>query len=444
MKIPCNVFWFRRDLRLDDNNGLYHALNSGLPVLPIFIFDKTILSNIHNKNDLRVNFIHQSISNLNSELKTYKSGLLMLINTPESAWEEVFHRYDVKTIFTNEDYEPSAIARDVKIARLADSWGVKVKSYKDQCIFHKFDVVTDSGQPYSVFTPYKTRWLKNIRPIDLREHPSRPLLSKVLPIKNVEPPSLMELGFQKVEFGFGTGAIHPIVLSNYDKTRDFPALDSTSRIGHHLRFGTVSIRKYVQKAMELNQTWLSELIWREFFMQIPFHYPHVVDEPFRAKYKTLEWRNNVIEFELWKQGMTGYPIVDAGMRELNTTGFMHNRVRMITASFLVKHLLVDWRLGEKYFAEKLLDYELSSNNGNWQWVAGTGCDAAPYFRIFNPDTQTKKFDSAHEYIDKWAPEYKTDTSPDRIVDHKLAYNRALSTYKKALGTLNTHGPGRDS
>lgn len=432
MKAQLSVFWFRRDLRLEDNIGLYNALKGEHPVLPIFIFDKTILNKLKNKNDLRVNFIHQSLHKLNKQLELLGSQLLVIHDTPFAAWKEIFSKFNIKNIYANEDYEPKAIKRDQSIKKMALEKNISFKLFKDQCIFHKSDVVKNNGTPYLVFTPYKNKWLAKLKPENYKSVLVKKYFKNFYPFKNFRIPNLKEIGFIHVNFNFGDGLISKNNIKCYDQTRDFPEMDTTSRIGHHLRFGTISIRKSVKTALQLNSVWLNELIWREFFMQIMNHFPHVINHAFKPKYENIQWRNNRSELLKWKQGKTGYPIVDAGMRELNKTGFMHNRVRMITASFLVKHLLIDWRIGEKYFAEKLLDYELSSNNGNWQWVAGTGCDAAPYFRIFNPDTQTKKFDTELLYIKKWVTELDTSHYPEPIVEHSYAYRRAIATYSRSL------------
>lgn len=411
--------------------GLYHALKSGLPVLPVFIYDTSILSKLKNPKDLRINFIYQSIVRLNEQISPYKSSLFIFHATPVAAWKTILSQFKVRTIFVNEDYEPNARKRDLEIEKIAAELNVKFRSYKDQCIFHKGEVVKADGLPYTVFTPYKKKWLQTLVSSDIQSVSNASLLKNLYPLKSKGMLTLPELGFEPVQMDFGNGSIVAGEISKYDQTRDFPALNATSRIGHHLRFGTKSIRYYVAKALKLNAAWLGELIWRDFFMQILFHFPHVVDSSFKTKYNSIPWINNKSDFRKWKNGQTGYPIVDAGMHQLKQSGFMHNRVRMITASFLVKHLLIDWRWGENYFAEHLLDYELASNNGNWQWVAGTGCDAAPYFRIFNPEIQTRKFDRHHEYINKWAPEYATDTFPEKVVEHKMAYQRALQHYKQA-------------
>ena len=427
MAKEISIFWFRRDLRLFDNKAFSDALRSGGKVLPIFIFDTSILNELE-KDDSRVTFIHSVLSGINEELKKWNGGLKCYVGKPLEVWKNVLKEYNVKTVYTNEDYEPYAIKRDQEIRDLLLGNSIEFKSFKDQVIFSKSEVVKDDGTPYTVFTPFKKKWLMKL-------HDNfQQLESHDLELKNVlkatfEIPSLSELGFEKsavkvIDYRFDN-------LSNYKDLRDIPSEDATSYLSPHLRFGTVSVRKLVKQFLS-NEVFLSELIWREFFMQILYHFPRVIDGNFRKKYDGIKWRNNEMEFEKWKTGETGYPMVDAGIRQLNQTGYMHNRVRMVVASFLCKHLLIDWRWGEAYFAEKLLDFELASNNGNWQWAAGTGCDAAPYFRVFNPSEQLKKFDKNGEYIRKWIPEFDSLEYPSPIVDHKEARQRALKVYKEGI------------
>ena len=396
---PLCVFWFRRDLRLEDNHGLYLALKSGLTILPIFIFDERILRELPPK-DARVAFIRNRVQEL--------PGVRVFTGEPVKVWANLFNNHNIKAVFCNEDYEPYAIERDKKVAALARAAGAAFHSVKDQVIFAKNEIVKDNGEPYRVFTPYSRAWLSKLNPQSLK------------PFKSGTAKPVLSIG--------------KTLIRNYEKQRNRLDLDATSHLGAHLRFGTVSIRKIVQAAKSLSPTFLKELIWREFFMQTLFHFPHTVNEPFNPRYKNLPWRNNKKEFNKWCEGQTGYPIVDAGMRELNATGFMHNRARMITASFLTKHLLIDWRWGERYFAKHLLDFELASNVGNWQWVAGCGCDAAPYFRVFNPALQAKKFDPDGKYVKKWVPEAGTSQYPKPMVDHEFARRRALTVFHKALRT----------
>ena len=431
MKNKVNVFWFRRDLRLEDNAGLFHALNSGLPVLPLFIFDTEILDRLESRTDARVEFIHKALSEIDIELKQNQSSLLTVYGSPVDVWKDLIAEYDIKEVFTNQDYEPYAVKRDEKVKTLLNSHGIQFNSFKDQVIFEKNEVVKPDGKPYTIFTPYSKTWLNKFSEKDFEYHPSKENINKFYKFKS-QLISLDETGFKKTGINFPSFEIRKEIIKNYDKTRDIPSIDGTSRLSVHLRFGTVSIRKLVKEAVKLNDTWLKELVWREFFMMILYHFPHSATGSFKPEYDRIKWRNNETEFDAWCKGETGYPIIDAGMRELNTTGFMHNRVRMIAASFLCKDLLIDWRWGERYFAEKLLDYEQSSNVGNWQWAAGTGCDAAPYFRIFNPHTQQKKFDPEFRYVKKWVPEFSDIGYPQQIVDHKIARERTLKAYKKGL------------
>ena len=422
-----NIFWFRRDLRLDDNTALFHALESGLQVLPIFIFDKEILDQLQNKSDKRVDYIHQVLENINDELKKYKTSLITFYGKPLNVFKELTKDYKIETVFCNRDYEPQAIKRDQEVSGFLSEKEINFEDYKDQVIFEKDDVLKSDQTPYTVYTPYSKKWKEIFNKTEVEKFDVN--FKNFFPVKFKKIISLKDLGFQETDFKYTRPDLESKIIDSYDQYRDYPALDHTTHLGIALRFGTISVRKCVNFALAHNQVWLNELIWREFFMQILFHFPKVVTKCFKSKYENIEWRNDEKEFKLWCEGKTGYPIVDAGMRQLNETGFMHNRVRMIVASFLTKHLLIDWRWGEAYFAEKLLDYELSSNNGNWQWAAGCGCDAAPYFRIFNPEAQTQKFDKDLKYVNQWLAEnYKEEP----IVDHKIARERALKTYKKAV------------
>lgn len=428
-----NIFWFRRDLRLNDNRGLSEALNAGLPVLPIFIFDTKILEKLEDKEDKRVAFIHETLTQIKNELNELGSDLQLFYGDPLKVWEEeILNKYDFEQVFCNEDFEPYGMNRDKKVQKLLQSNEKSLNLSKDNFIFTKNDVVKKDGTPYTVYTPYKNKWLETLTPEDIQSLNTKKVFKNFLKTPNSQGISLEQMGFKEASSDFFKRTIKKKVIDDYDKTRDLPALLGTSRLGLHLRFGTISIRKCVQIGRELNQTWLEELIWRDFFCQILYHFPKNEKKCFKAKYENIPWKNNKSEFKKWCEGNTGYPMVDAGMRELNATGFMHNRVRMIAGSFLVKHLLIDWRWGEKYFAKKLLDFDLASNNGNWQWVAGTGCDASPYFRIFNPETQMKKFDGELKYVKKWVPEYETKDYIEPMIEHKFAYNRALGTYKQAI------------
>ena len=422
------IFWFRRDLRLIDNTALYHALTSGLPVLPIFIFDEAILEELP-KDDGRIQFIHESLEKINRQLNEFDSSVLIKKGQVLDVWVQLKETYNIKKVFFNKDYEPYAIQRDLDIKSLLEENGIAVTVFKDDVIFEENEVLKDDGLPYTIFTPYKNKWLKTFKATTFQSIAyTNEILKDCLKIK-LEFPSLRSIGFKESKH-----KVKPFVLEamdSYEDHRNFPALDNTSYLSPHLRFGTVSIRKLVTMAMNRNAIFLSELIWREFFKVILFHFPKVVTHNFKAPYDGIVWRESASDFEKWSQGKTGYPMVDAGMCQLNATGYMHNRVRMVTASFLCKHLLLDWRLGEAYFAEKLLDYELSSNNGNWQWAAGTGCDASPYFRVFNPESQQKKFDKNFEYIKKWIPEFETNYC-EPIVEHKFARERAIARYKSGI------------
>ena len=428
-----SIFWFRRDLRLQDNAGLYHALKSGNPVLPIFIFDRNILDKLEDKKDRRVEFIHGVISEMQSELNKLGSTLLVKYGTPEEIFPALLNEYDVSAIYTNHDYETYAHVRDNSICEYAMTEGVEFKTYKDQVIFEKNEVLSGAGTPYTVFTPYSRKWKDKLNEFYLKSYPNEAYFDNFLKTDKIEIPSLESMGFTKVGRHFPSKEVRESIVKNYAEKRDFPGIEGTSRLSVHLRFGTVSIRELARKAKDLSETWLSELIWRDFYFNILFHFPHIGQgQAFRREYEKIEWRNNEKEFQLWCEGKTGYPIVDAGMRELNTTGFMHNRVRMIVASFMIKHLLIDWRWGEAYFAQKLIDFDLSANNGGWQWAAGSGCDAAPYFRVFNPRLQTEKFDKNLDYIKKWVPELNSLDYPQPIVDHDFARKRVLEVYQKAL------------
>lgn len=427
------IFWFRRDLRLDDNAGFYHALANSEEVLPLFIFDSNILDELENKEDRRIEFILKYISKMKQELEENGSSLKVIHGKPLDVFKELIQNQEVEAVYTNHDYEPYARKRDEKVKELLNGKGIEFYTFKDQLIFEKNDIQKNDGGPYSVFTPYMRKWKKKFTQEAVEAYDTKSHFDHLLKTEPFHLPDLKELGFKKTDGKFPPLELNEELIAHYDEHRDYPGEEGTSRLGVHLRFGTVSIRKVVRKALELNETFLNELIWREFYMAVLWHFPHVATDSFKKKYDKIPWRNNEEEFQAWCEGRTGYPLVDAGMRQLNQTGFMHNRIRMLTASFLTKHLLIDWRWGEAYFAEKLLDYELSSNNGGWQWAAGSGCDAAPYFRIFNPESQIKKFDKDRKYISKWVPEFEDpDKYPEPIVDYKSGRERALETYKKAL------------
>lgn len=431
---PIVIFWFRRDLRLDDNAGLYHALRSGYNVMPVFIFDTDILKQFETSENAQVEFIHQQLQALEKELSVYGSSIKTGYSTPEAFFGKLCQEHSIKAVYTNEDYELSANKRDTNISNLLQENGIDFRAFKDQVIFSKEDVLKDDKTPYTVFTPYSKRWKQNLQPEQLESFDNRSLFSNFYPFEGNDIPKLHDLGFAgKRGVTFPPSEVSDELICNYTQQRDYPAIEGTSRLGIHLRFGTISIRKLVSQAQALNESFLNELVWREFYHAITWHFPHIGEgKAFKPQYDGILWRNNEAEFEAWCEGKTGYPIVDAGMRQLNETGFMHNRVRMITASFLIKHLLIDWRWGEAYFANKLLDFDFAANNGGWQWAAGSGCDAVPYFRIFNPQLQTLKFDKDLEYIKRWIPEFDPLNYILPIVNHEFARKRVLDVYSKAL------------
>lgn len=431
MKRKVAIFWFRRDLRLADNHGLYEALKGPWPVLPIFIFDPFILSKLSNKSDARVAFILSALRDINQDLAQSNSSLYVKFEEPLTAFHQLDLEFDIQAIYTNHDYERYADLRDSVIRTWASAKQISFNTYKDQVIFEKSEVLSGQNTPYTVFTPYSRKWKERLSQNPIVQFPSHELSNYYA--SSYELPSLEDIGFQSNGIKFPGKEVASSLIQAYQIQRDFPAKDATSRLSVHLRFGTLSIRSLVLKALGVSETWLNELIWRDFYFNILHHFPHVSEgSAFRKEYDRMEWRNNEVEFMAWCEGQTGYPIVDAGMRELNATGFMHNRVRMIVASFLVKHLLIDWRWGEAYFAEKLLDFDFAANNGGWQWAAGSGCDAAPYFRVFNPTLQTQKFDKDLAYIRKWVPEFHEFNYPQPIVNHEQARVRVLAAYKKAL------------
>jgi len=427
------LFWFRRDLRLEDNIGLFHSLVDEYPVQPIFIFDSEILDELPSK-DARVEFIYNELERLNAELGERGSRLDVRYGKPLEVWKTLLMEYPVGRVYANKDYEPYARERDKEVYELLNDHGIRFIAKKDQVIFEKSEVVKKDGLPYTVYTPYSKIWKGRLTQDSFNTSPSETTNHW----HQTEKQAIMGLdsiGFEPAGIPFPDRKINTEIIRNYHKTRDVPGIRGTTRLSLHLRFGTLSIRELASLARKNNEKYFNELIWREFYASVLWHFPQVVENNFNRKYDSVQWRNNEEEFQRWCEGITGYPIVDAGMRELNSTGFMHNRVRMIVSSFLTKHLLVDWRWGEAYFAEKLLDYELASNNGGWQWAAGTGVDAAPYFRVFNPYLQTDKFDKNRQYIRKYVPEFETSEYPDPIVDHPFARMRALETYKKALKKL---------
>ena len=428
-----NIVWFRRDLRLTDNAALYHALKSGIGVIPIFIFDKNILDQLEDKTDRRVEFIHAALEDMQQQLIKIGTSLQVYYGTPQEVFRKLVSEYKIGAVFTNHDYEPYAVQRDEEIQSFLRSKEIRLKTYKDQVVFEKDEVVKDDGKPYTVFTPYSRKWKSALTDFYLKPYPTRKYFSNFFKQPPKLIPSLSSMGFRQVNKPFPSKSLDEELVKNYANQRNFPAISGTSKLGVHLRFGTISIRELASKSSALSENYLNELIWRDFYHMILWHFPHVGHyKAFKPEYDRIEWRRDEIDFEKWCTGQTGYPIVDAGMRELNETGFMHNRVRMIVASFLCKHLLIDWRWGEAYFAEKLLDFDFASNNGGWQWASGSGCDAAPYFRIFNPYLQTQKFDPNLGYIKKWVPEFQEFTYPKPMVVHEEARKRCLEVYNNAL------------
>ncbi len=438
-----NIFWFRRDLRLQDNAGLFHALKSSKKVVPLFIFDKSILDALKDRSDARVTFLHDTISDLKSQLEGQGSSLVVRYGHPLEVFPDLIQEFDIDHVFTNRDYEPYAKERDTAVRELLAQHQIGFQDFKDHVIFDRDEVVKGDGTPYVVFTPYSRTWRSKLEEhmvghgderhsYYFQSYPNEEYAANYFDSAPLPLISLEEMDFTRSSIPIPSATVTRKIIREYDEKRDYPAMDATSRLGIHFRFGTISIREKARHAQRLNATYLTELIWRDFYSQILHHFPHVAEEPFRKKYDFIPWRNNEAEYEAWKKGETGYPIVDAGMRQLNETGYMHNRVRMIVASFLTKHLLIDWRWGEAYFAEKLLDFDLASNNGGWQWAAGCGTDAAPYFRIFNPESQMKKFDGKKDYVRHWVPEFGTHDYPAPIVDHKMARQRCLDAYKASL------------
>lgn len=426
------IFWFRRDLRLEDNAGLYYALQEGLPVLPVFIFDRDILGDLSDKRDARVQFLHNRVCEIHKDLSALGSSLLVRMGRPADVFRMLSSEFNIDSVYTNRDYEPYAIQRDSEVGGLLNSAGIGFRSFKDHVIFEKLEIATDKGDPYKVFTPYKKRWLERWSAAQIQYFDSESRTERFHRCDPYSIPSLEDLGFLPSHIPIAPCRIDAEQISHYHERRDFPGINGTTRLGIHLRHGTMSIRHAAIRGGALSQTWLNELIWRDFYSMVLSNFPHVVTNSFRSNYDRIPWNRDRDLFGRWCSGLTGYPIVDAGMRELNQTGYMHNRVRMIVASFLTKHLLIDWRWGEAYFASRLLDYELASNNGGWQWAAGTGTDAQPYFRVFNPEAQVEKFDPDQVYIRTWVPELNTPDYPDPIVDHKKARKRAIDTFKAAL------------
>jgi deoxyribodipyrimidine photo-lyase len=467
------LFWFRRDLRIADNAGLYHALKSARRVHCVFVFDTDILDALANKADRRVEFIHGCVTALREALQKAGGDLMVQHGRARDLVPQLAKSIGADAVFTNEDYEPTAVQRDQAVERVLKKSAIAFFACKDHVLFAKDEVMTQAHTPYTVFTPYKSACLKKLDAFYLSAYPTENYLSRLArPGATTTVPALEDMGFEVTNLknlGIkpGTqGALQVLDdflqrIDDYRDKRDFPALKGVSYLSAHNRFGTVSIRHLARLAVERRSagadTWLSELIWRDFYFQILYHFPHVCDSAFKPKYKDLAFENDKSLFAAWCEARTGYPIIDAAMRQINQTGFMHNRLRMIVASFLTKDLLIDWRWGEKYFADHLNDFDLAANNGGWQWAASTGCDAQPYFRIFNPVSQSQRFDPVGKFIRRYLPQLAQ--VPDKfihapwmmspleqqmahcvigkdypacVVEHDVARHKALTLYKSVV------------
>ncbi len=449
------LVWFRRDLRLFDHAALHHALTSSQQIICVFIFDTTILDSLP-RADRRVAFIWDSLRQLKLELNQLGSDLIIRHGRPVELIPQLAAEFQADAVFANRDTEPAALTRDKLVADQLACYDKTLHLFKDQVIFERDEILTQTGQMYQVFTPYKRAWLAKVNDDVVMSFPIRPHLHRLKKLTPEVMPALHSLGFDEIDVanlkpGMDGGELlfneFCTRIHQYHEARDYPAVKGVSYLSVHLRFGTVSIRELVRSAIQLGsvgaQTWLAELIWREFYQQLLWHRPDLVTHTFKPVYDAIPFPNDAALFRAWCEGLTGYPIVDAAMRQLNQTGFMHNRLRMITASFLVKDLLVDWRWGERYFAEKLNDFDLASNNGGWQWAASTGCDAQPYFRIFNPTTQSKRYDPQGKFIRRYCPELamlddKTIHAPGilahypaAIVDHATQRIAALQLFQKS-------------
>ena len=469
-RYPRALCWFRRDLRLHDHAALYHALTQSIEVHCVFVFDIDILDKLNDKQDRRVEFIWHSLLELRERLRQQGSTLRILHGKAQELIVRLAHELDVQAVFCNHDYEPDALLRDMFVERELGTHNIAFHHYKDQVIFEKSEILNGSGKPYSIFTPYKNAWYKKLDEFYLRAYPTEKYFSALAQGIAAALPSLESLGFVPTNQSMlaGESGAEQLLgdfkphIARYQETRNFPAVNGTSCLSVHLRFGTVSIRSLASYAYYVGgagaQTWLGELIWRDFYQMLLHHYPTLAqDQTFKAQFNAIVFPNDVRKFTAWCEARTGYPLIDAAMRQLNQTGYMHNRLRMVVASFLVKDLHVDWRWGERYFAQHLLDFDLAANNGGWQWAASTGCDAQPWFRIFNPITQSKKFDAQGEFIriqipelarctDKWihAPWLMPTCEQERcgveigndypapIVDHVVAREKTLSLFKEAL------------
>lgn len=457
------LVWFRRDLRDDDHAALYHALKSARQVYCVFVFDTEILDGLSDRADRRVEFIWQSVRELQVSLEADGGGLAVLHGLARDELPAFAKRLEVQAVFANRDYEPSSIGRDVAVAADLRHSGIDFHLFKDQVVFEGDEVLSGEGRPYRIFTPYKNAWLSRLNPFFLKPYPVARYREALASPAAHAMPTLDAIGFMP------TGLRHPAGMSgadrlladfrdrikSYKEAREFPAVKGTSFLSTHLRFGTVSVRSLARLAWEMGgagaETWLQELVWRDFYFMILQHNPRLAGgQCFKPEFDNIEWPGSEAHFDAWCEARTGFPLIDAAMRQLNQTGYMHNRLRMVTASFLVKDLLVDWRKGERYFAGKLLDFDFAANNGGWQWAASTGCDAQPWFRIFNPVTQSEKFDAEGNFIRKYVPElgacfakeihapWKISVErrrelkldyPMPVVDHAEMREKALALYK---------------
>ena len=446
--INNSLVWLRRDLRLYDHNALFSALKNSKAVYCCFIFDINILENLTIKNDRRIDFIWHALKEIKTELNNLGSDLIVEVGDPIILIPSLIQKYKCSALFLNKDYEKYAIDRDKKISDTLQLNNIETHRYKDQVIFEEKEILTQNNSPYTVFTPYKNNHLKRIFNEGISQFDCDSYKVNLAKFKNRPLQSLKEIGFEKsnissIKVPLGTKGGFTLIedfkarIKNYNHSRNFPGVKGVSYLSVHNRFGTVSIRHLARIAIENNSegssTWLNELIWRDFYFQILSNFPHIEEgKAFKLKYNNLKFENNEKLFTAWKNGQTGFPIIDAGMRQLNLTGFMHNRLRMIIACFLVKDLLIDWRWGEKYFSDHLIDYDLSANNGGWQWAASTGCDAQPYFRIFNPLLQSERFDPDGNFIKKYVPELKL-LNKKEIHQPSVFFNKSPNNFPIKLG-----------
>lgn len=426
------LFWFRRDLRLKDNHGLFQALKSGRPVTCIYIFDTNRLSQLE-KNDARITFIHNTLSDLKKELEEYGSTLDVRFGDPVKIFPHLIRVYNFRQVFANHDYDSYSTELDHKVRNLLMEHSIKFRSFKDHVIFEKNEIIDSKNEPYVTFDPYFKKWKKSITFNKVFNYKSEFYLKNLFNMSPIEFPTINQIGFEKSKIEFNSPSLSLSTIKNYDKTKTFPGIkNGTSRIGIHLRYGTISVRECVNFALSHNDSWLTELIWRDFYNQILFHFPHIENSSFKKSYDKIKWENNEELFQKWCEGNTGYPLVDAGMRELKNTGYMHSQIRIIVSSFLCKNLRIDWRWGERYFSKHLLDFDLASNIGGWQGAAGSGVESTPYFQVSNPLKQTHSFDPQLTYIKKWVPEFKNPDYPKPIVDFIESREICFKMYKKAI------------